>query len=1460
VSAHGWRLERTYLAGAGMDEARLEGLDIAWSDEFDADGHAALWADNGTGKTTITALRYALYLPNTRDFIRGDSDRSLAKLVRSGEVCHVVEQATRMVHGERQRLVVGMVVSWADGGTQDLDNPAKLTRDFYGWLSGPDGRTIDDLPFRTDVGHWATHKQFVAAVRDVLPHGGAAAPYAPSDRQKHWQDWLVSAGVDLGQVRFQAIMNASEGGVDKVMRFSDSDAFVRWLVGATMPTSTVEQITKSIDTLRANAASRPLWEDELALWEQVIEPLLDLAIAHDQVAEHRRQVATARVNAAVVVADAAATVTVLTARQETGNELFDHHDQRRRDAQMIARRAQAHRLRMRLRAAQLRVDAADETAKQRHRDLDIAVTALNAWRLVVDVLIAREQASVVAGLAERIAAAERKSEELRQMESRYRHSLARLLTDRRDAAAGELRQAETRQETARSALKEVEDELETSLAEHAVAAEKVRALNARIIESEQAIGAAVAEGLLAEGEDPAVVDARLKDRIDKARDVLSRANAMLKEISAQIGEQRKRHQQTQRQESIARDDVNNAQRALREIEGRVTTLANDERLLTVLADATIDLWRQRVDISDALKKRATASDVAAQAALSAIAAAQRVVDSYRDDELLPPSWVVEEAARRCQAADLPAWSGFRWLAETLSPEHAAAFASTRPDIASGVVVTSPALVEDAVAAIGDLDLDVALWVGAVTDPDEAAHGAQGAGTRARVLLPPRGTYDKEAAAAAIDEAKKSLGMAQGDLRAAEDRATSARNMRAALEQLWHDHPEDPRDDLRDKIAAAVQRRSSAEAEGTRIEGLIADLERREQGQDRELATAQQTMDTAGEHRLRLAPVITAAKTRTTAREDLPGHSDTVTRLAARIDELRRAKPGLVNEVATADDDVRTHARARDDAAEELRAEGLSATTDGPPPEDDQDIIKARLSSVEEAIAGTAVDPQLHATLRSARQKLADTNSRLDANSESRLLAEQFADTDGARHAVALDTSMKQAGIAESTARGEAAKAEAKADQAREEYRQRASDSSDRSSPDVDGFPAAVRVGDPDEADRLANQLDGLAGQQLEQQRAEERLAADAQESVRRAQHSSELVETSVKPLRHLADSTLTGSAVEDIRQLNERINTMSDRVRGTQQALADSQSRQRDMADRVRNHANGPHARKVEDRKDPRVIDLIMRLRADEQLPAEAERIAGHLEQRVASLRDDLHQHDQNVRTCAAMLHVQAAMAIQRLRSYQNQSRLPDGLGDWSNRRFVDIDHEPVPADESVAVDRVARVVHAQLVPGAGKSDAKAMLFAAARALVDAPFRVRLLKPHTDLALDRVDVAELKNFSGGQRVTAGVLLYASMTRVRATGDDATSIGWLWLDNPFGQASADQFVRTMRLAADKLGLQLVFTAAPKDKGALSMFDRVITLGRRTRPSSKEKVVVIDKGEREIVDLTLIQKDVLTVLGE
>ncbi|WP_414938184.1 hypothetical protein [Amycolatopsis sp. cmx-11-51] len=216
---------------------------------------------------------------------------------------------------------------------------------------------------------------------------------------------------------------------------------------------------------------------------------------------------------------------------------------------------------------------------------------------------------------------------------------------------------------------------------------------------------------------------------------------------------------------------------------------------------------------------------------------------------------------------------------------------------------------------------------------------------------------------------------------------------------------------------------------------------------------------------------------------------------------------------------------------------------------------------------------------------------------------------------------------------------------------------------------------------------------------------------------------------------------DDVNELTTRLAKAVEDLRQAEKAVSDDAAVMNGLVDKVRTHANGKDARSVADREAPRLADLIVRLRADRSLAADAERIASQFEQRVATLRDDLDQHDERVRT----------------------------------------------ANESVAVDRVARVVHALLAPGAGRSDAQVMLFAAARVLVDAPFRVRLLKPHTDLVLDRVDVAELKNFSGGQRVTAGVLLYATMARVKAAGNDA-SIGWLWLDNPFGQASVDQLIR------------------------------------------------------------------------
>jgi len=136
---------------------------------------------------------------------------------------------------------------------------------------------------------------------------------------------------------------------------------------------------------------------------------------------------------------------------------------------------------------------------------------------VDDVLHARELTSAAAGLEERIDAAEQETADLRRTQARHRHELARLLTHRRDAAAHLLAAAGRRRAEASSALAEVEAELEQALEGRAAAAEQVRQADAVIAESEQVVAAAVTAGLLDEGDDPAVVDARFERRIHAAR-------------------------------------------------------------------------------------------------------------------------------------------------------------------------------------------------------------------------------------------------------------------------------------------------------------------------------------------------------------------------------------------------------------------------------------------------------------------------------------------------------------------------------------------------------------------------------------------------------------------------------------------------------------------------------------------------------------------------------------------------------------------------------------------------------------------------------------------------------------------------------------------------------------------------------------------------------------------------------
>jgi hypothetical protein len=94
---------------------------------------------------------------------------------------------------------------------------------------------------------------------------------------------------------------------------------------------------------------------------------------------------------------------------------------------------------------------------------------------------------------------------------------------------------------------------------------------------------------------------------------------------------------------------------------------------------------------------------------------------------------------------------------------------------------------------------------------------------------------------------------------------------------------------------------------------------------------------------------------------------------------------------------------------------------------------------------------------------------------------------------------------EAHAREEYARAPGGSRSSNEEYERLVEDrSSDRSSPDLDGFPAAGLVATVDDADRFAGQLDALASQLFATQRSEERLAKEADDAARAAEQSATL--------------------------------------------------------------------------------------------------------------------------------------------------------------------------------------------------------------------------------------------------------------------------------------------------------------------------------------------------------------------
>lgn len=242
-----------------------------------------------------------------------------------------------------------------------------------------------------------------------------------------------------------------------------------------------------------------------------------------------------------------------------------------------------------------------------------------------------------------------------------------------------------------------------------------------------------------------------------------------------------------------------------------------------------------------------------------------------------------------------------------------------------------------------------------------------------------------------------------------------------------------------------------------------------------------------------------------------------------------------------------------------------------------------------------------------------------------------------------------------------------------------------------------------------------------------------------------------------------------------------------------------------------------------------------------AEHQASRLKNIVASLRDELEKFEAEQTQVIARLDGLVKTCQRLLRLLSEKSEIPAEVPRFGGQKFITLsaDFHSLGADarSNVLKDYLRSLVQRQEVPS-GHTMATALLAKMLEACGRKSFDIRLLKPTDAGKLEHLPVTETKP-SGGEGLTAAILLWLSLCRLRATNlglqFDGTG-GALLLDNPIGTANHTLFLQTQREMARVLNIQLLFTTGLDDHNAIGEFPHVLKFGKFAQRLTSERTIV------------------------
>lgn len=907
-----------------------------------------------------------------------------------------------------------------------------------------------------------------------------------------------------------------------------------------------------------------------------------------------------------------------------------------------------------------------------------------------------------------------------------------------------------------------------------------------------------------------------------------------KESEVKAGRQAERLQDRVEQATGPKRALESEPRLIDLLDGERVNLEEDAHLLVErLAGAVTEAEREHVALR--------IDDVRDEQARLALA----------DGHLLPPPAVVTEACRILRDEKIDAWPGWEYLADYPRGKREE-FIARAPHLVSGILLNS-----------GD-DVKKAREILTALTPQPTAYVA--VGTSETLESPKTGQPDGVEFAIPFHPALYDSDAADTEHRAIEERhseraqrlteVTTARRRDEALRHriaTWREsYPPGALAALYEASAAAAEDLiTAAKFTGDRRRGVADVVER--QARNR---TAKH--ETAGE-RDRLTEVSSRLGEIAQRLAQVPAWSDLARAAKARQDQQQEAAEQALG---TADEHRRLAAEHRNTVGEQLRIRedaireraalpgAQDAPEDGDVRREPIAVLRNTYTTAAESYEKADVPDELRRRLTWAEAEEATASTEyfvLDAVPRDQ--AHQLLLTPEASDATTRAQALRRAGRAQEAAEDAVGKAQIAQGQRENALNERESEFQTLTSESVTPIPLERQPRD------ITACHEAVAEAQSKQS-----AAADA-EAVAVVVHATALqvwdtAKDNAKEFNILADTLpaltpgdtadepFTGDAASargEHRRLDQARNTARD-------DLARHDRNLRTAIDRLKKHA----ATAKYDSLNIPVRRQILILPPDE-LTSQAGGWGVPLASRLRSLRDDLDQISRHRQVIIDHLKGEVDKALTTLRSAQRLSALPRSLADWAGQEFIQFNFDKL--SDELLTTHLGQVVEeaAAGVTGDGRKtrrDGLSLLLRGVHTAVPKGFRVYVLKPDKVLRRERVRVSKVKEiFSGGQELTAAILLYCTMAALRANAQGRKRdrhAGVLFLDNPIGRANADYLLDLQRSVAEALGVQLVYTTGLFDENALGQFPLIIRLRNDADLRAARKYLVVDELIRNRLD--------------